>query len=329
MTLQQLRYFLAAARYGTFSAAANALYMAQPSLAEQIRRLEAELDVSLFARTGRRLVLTEAGELLLPHAERTIAAAEQAAAAVAPVKDLLGGTASLGTFAVAYHYIVRELVAEFASRHADVMLRVVGQNSVEVVAAVRAGDLDAGLITLPIDAPGLEVRPVMTDENFYVASEGLVEGQPIAIHELARERLILYDAHFGWNDPTRHQLALRAHDAGVELQPRIEVESVDSAIALRRSGPRRDVRAGPSPGRRVSRNLTAVPFDPPLYDTFAFVWRKGHRLSPATCELLRMAEEPDRAIRSPPARRRHPHLRLRLRGAAESNPSAPTAPGAR
>ncbi len=292
MTLQQLRYFLAAARYGTFSAAANALYMAQPSLAEQIRRLEAELDVSLFARTGRRLVLTEAGELLLPHAERTIAAAEQAAAAVAPVKDLLGGTASLGTFAVAYHYIVRELVAEFASRHADVMLRVVGQNSVEVVAAVRAGDLDAGLITLPIDAPGLEVRPVMTDENFYVASEGLVEGQPIAIHELARERLILYDAHFGWNDPTRHQLAERAHDAGVELQPRIEVESVDSAIALAAQGLGGTfVLETIARSAVFPRNLTAVPFDPPLYDTFAFVWRKGHRLSPATCELLRMAEE--------------------------------------
>jgi DNA-binding transcriptional LysR family regulator len=291
VTLQQLRYFLAAARYGTFSAAANALYMAQPSLAEQIRRLEAELDVSLFARTGRRLVLTGAGELLLPHAERTIAAAEQASAAVAPLKHLLGGTASLGTFAAAGHYIVRELVAEFSSRHAGVTLRVVGQNSVEVVAAVRAGDLDAGLITLPIDAPGLEVRPVMTDENFFVASEGLVEGEPITIHELARERLILYDAHFGWNDPTRHQLAERAREAGLELQPKIEVESVDSAISLAAQGLGGTfVLETIARSATFPRNLTAVPFDPPLYDTFAFVWRKGHRLPPATRELLRMAE---------------------------------------
>ena len=275
-------------------------------------------------------MLTEAGELLLPHAERTIAAAEQAAAAVAPVKDLLGGTASLGTFAVAYHYIVRELVAEFASRHADVMLRVVGQNSVEVVAAVRAGDLDAGLITLPIDAPGLEVRPVMTDENFYVASEGLVEGQPIAIHELARERLILYDAHFGWNDPTRHQLALRAHDAGVELQPRIEVESVDSAIALAAQGLGGTFVSGDHrPVGGVSAQPDRGAVRSPVVRHLRVRVEEG---SPAVAGHVRAPADgggPDRAIRSPPARRRHPHLRLRLRGAAESNPSAPTAPGAR
>ena len=61
MTLQQLRYFLAAVDHGSFSAAAESLLMAQPSLSDQIRRLEAELGVALFARTGRRLALTEAG----------------------------------------------------------------------------------------------------------------------------------------------------------------------------------------------------------------------------------------------------------------------------
>jgi DNA-binding transcriptional LysR family regulator len=291
VTLQQLRYFLAAARYGTFSAAADALYIAQPSLAEQIRRLEAELGVSLFARTGRRLVLTDAGELLRPHAERTIAAAEQAAAAVTPVKQMLGGTASLGTFANAGHYLVRDLVAEFAARHPEVAVRVIGQNTFEVVSSIRAGDLDAGLITLPIDAHGLEVRPAMTDENFFVATDGLVEGEPVTIHDLARTRLILYDAHYGWNDPTRHQLAERAREAGLELRPGIEVESVDSAISLAAHG-----LGGTFVSETIARsaafpaNLTAVAFEPPLYDTFAFVWRKGHRLPPATRELLRMAE---------------------------------------
>ncbi len=301
MTLQQLRYFLAAARYGTFSAAADALYMAQPSLAEQIRRLEAELGVALFARTGRRLVLTDAGQLLHPHAERTIAAAEQAAAAVTPVKKMLGGRASLGTFANAAHYLVRELVAEFASRHPDVAVRVVGQNSLEVVAAIRAGDLDAGLITLPIDTQGLEVRPVMTDENLFVATDGLVEGQPVTIAEIARMRLVLYDAHYGWNDPTRHQLAERARLAGVELQPIIEVESVDTAVSLAAQG-----LGGTFVLETIARhasfpaNLTAVPFAPPLYDTFAFVWRRGFRLPPATRELLRLADELIRGFNRPP-----------------------------
>ena len=73
MTLQQLRYFLAAAEHGSFSAAAQTLLMAQPSLSDQIRRLEAELGVPLFTRAGRRLELTEAGRMLRPQAERTLA----------------------------------------------------------------------------------------------------------------------------------------------------------------------------------------------------------------------------------------------------------------
>ena len=95
----------------------------------------------------------------------------------------------------------------------------------------------------------------------------------------------------GWSDPTRHQLAERAHEAGLELQPRIEVESVDSAIALAAQGLGGTfVLETIARSAAFPRNLTAVPFDPPLYDTFAFVWRKGHQLPPATRELLRMAE---------------------------------------
>ena len=75
MTLQQLTYFLAAAEHGSFTAAADALHLARPSVSEQIAHLEAELGVALFVRTGRRLELTDAGRLLRPEAERTLAAA--------------------------------------------------------------------------------------------------------------------------------------------------------------------------------------------------------------------------------------------------------------
>src|SRR5919199_6801675 len=106
MTLQQLAYFLAAADAGSFSAAAEELHMAQPSLSEQIRRLEAELGVELFARAGRRLELTEAGRRLLPQAERTLAAAREAAESVREGRELTGGTASFGTFGNAPYYLL-------------------------------------------------------------------------------------------------------------------------------------------------------------------------------------------------------------------------------
>src|SRR4029079_17594466 len=86
------------AEHGSFSAAAESLHMAQPSLSEQIRRLEAELGVPLFARTGRRLELTEAGHLLMPEAERTLAAATAAQESVREVRDVTGGTVAFRPF---------------------------------------------------------------------------------------------------------------------------------------------------------------------------------------------------------------------------------------
>ena len=116
MTLQQLTYFLAAARHGSFSAAAESLHMAQPSLSEQVRRLEAELGVPLFVRAGKGLELTEAGQLLQPHAERTLDEARQAQESVREVRELTGGTVAFGTFSSAHHYLTGGLVQDFRSQ---------------------------------------------------------------------------------------------------------------------------------------------------------------------------------------------------------------------
>ena len=105
MNLQQLRYVLAAFEHGSFSAAADALHLAQPSLSEQVRRLEAELGVALFQRVGRGIVPTEAGRALRPHAEAAIAAVEAARMSVGAVRELQAGTAAFGTFGTARTYL--------------------------------------------------------------------------------------------------------------------------------------------------------------------------------------------------------------------------------
>ncbi len=291
MTLQQLRYFLAAADQGSFSAAAESLLMAQPSLSDQIRRLEAELGVALFARAGRKLALTEAGRMLRPHAERTLAAAEEASESVKEVRTLTGGTASFGTFGSAHHYLLGGLVQDFRRRYPDVRVRVVGQNSAEVADAIREGSLEAGLIALPIDDRGLEVRPSIREENHYVSASPQRLSRPMTIEALAVAPLILYDARWGAVDPMRRQLNERAQRAGVRLEPQIEVEYMTAALdlAARRLG---DTIASPSvlATRGFSRSLSSVSLDPPLYDTYAFVTRRNPQLSPATRALLELAE---------------------------------------
>ena len=313
MTLQQLQYFLAAYRHGSFSAAATDLHMAQPSISEQIRRLEAELGVRLFQRVGRGLTPTEAGHTLRPHAERTLDAAEAARESVVAVRELRGGTATFGTWGTARYYPGVDFVAEFRRRHPSVRVRVVGQNSSEVVEAVRSGDLEAGMIALPIDDRGLDVQPIMRDEIVYASIEPAHVRHPVTIEALAARPLILADASYGTEDPTRRQLAELAQRVGVSIQPQIDVEDIEAALELAARGLGDTIVSRGillAMGRRVSKRLGWVPFDEPFYDTFAFIARTNAPLSPASREFLGLAREGlaelARRLRTDPPRQRTP-----------------------
>ncbi len=272
--------------------------MAQPSLSEQVRRLEAELGVALFARVGRGLELTEAGRLFRPHAERTLASAEEAAESVREIRDLTGGTVEFGTFGSAHHYLLAGLLQDFRSRYPNVRVRAIGQNSAEVADAVRDGHLEAGLVALPIDDRGLDVQPAMREEILYISADPERVREPMTIERLAEAPLILFDARFGADDPMRTQLRERAQHAGVKLEPQIEVEYVTAALELAARGLGDTVTSKQMMrSRGLSRKLAGVSFDPPLYDTFAFITRRNAHLSPATREFMRLAEKRVEALR--------------------------------
>ena len=292
MTLQQLRYFLAAAEHGSFTAAADALSLARPSISEQIGHLEAELGVPLFLRTGRRLELTDAGRLLRPEAERTLAAAGDAADVVRRARTLTGGTASLGTFSTAHHLLLPGLVEDFARRHPQVAIRVVGENSSQLADAVRAGRLEAGLVALPIDDDGLEVGAAVAQFEVVYATAGpeTLTG-PVTIEQLARSVLVLPEARWGDEDPTRRQLAERAQRAGITLTPRIEVEHANAALELAARGIADTlITRALLDTLGYGDRLATIPLDPPLHEAFAFIRRRNVRPSPATRALMTLAE---------------------------------------
>jgi LysR family transcriptional regulator, cyn operon transcriptional activator len=293
VTLQQLSFFLAAAEHGSFTAAADVLHLARPSVSEQIANLEAELGVALFVRPGRRLELTDAGRLLRPEAERTLAAAGEAADVVRRARSLRGGTASLGTFSTAHHLLLPGLVEAFARRHPQVAIRVVGENSVQLADAVRAGRLEAGLVALPINDDGLDVSAAVAEFDVVYATarpERLEDA--ITIDRLAERPLVLPEARWGDEDPTRRQLVDRAQRAGVTIRPRIEVQDAGASLELVALGLGDTLVTGALLRVLGYRDrLSSRPLDPPLHETFAFIQRRNARLSPATRAMMTLAEE--------------------------------------
>jgi DNA-binding transcriptional LysR family regulator len=310
MTLAQLRAFLAAYESGSFTAAAAELDSSQASVSELVSRLEREIGLQLFARGARRLVPTAAAEELREHARRAVAAIDGGLDALSAITSLDGGVCTFGVLRNAAYYELSDLVQRFHQRYPNVRVRLVGLNSALVADSVASGEIEAGLVVLPVPVAGLAIRPLFRDEVFYASTSRDPAAGPVGIDEFADAKLVLYDAYAGWRDPTRLQLLERARLQGRSIEPAVEVEHVETALSLAATGAADTIVSG-----TVARTggfpeqLTLTPFAEPLYDTIALVQREGAYLSPATARIAELAEhtllaaaEPDQVIATTPRR---------------------------
>lgn len=291
MTITQLRAFLTALERGSFTAAAVELESTQASISELVARLERELGAPLFLRGGRRLVPTESALALRAHAELAVSAIENGIETMRSLNALETGTCTFGVLRNAAYYDLSDLVQRFHDRHPGVRVRLVGLNSALVARSIAAGEVEAGLLVLPVDETGLTITPLFRDEVVYASARPDAPTGPVDLTHVAAAKLVLYDAYAGWDDPTRRQLRERASAAGLVIDPAIEVENVETALGLVASGT-----ADTIVSRTIAESasfppgISVVPFAEPLYDTIALVRREGTHLSPATRRLAEMAQ---------------------------------------
>lgn len=165
MELRQLRYFVKAAETLNFSDAAKALNIAQSSLSQQIKQLEEELNVQLFLRSNHSIRLTEAGELMLPFALRTIHDAETCTDRIRDLQQLLTGTLNIG---VTYSFspILTETVISFMKLYPRIKLNIVYKPMGELMELLTGRDLDFVLAFKP-------TRPVVDVESHILFQNSL------------------------------------------------------------------------------------------------------------------------------------------------------------
>lgn len=282
VSLQQLRCLRAAAQHGSFAAAAEAVGLTQPAVADHVRKLERLLGVQLFTRRARGVTLTEAGAAFDAHARAALDAIDDAVLAVDDIGGLRAGTLAFGLPATPEAYEIDSFASDFALRHPGIRLRLVGRNSSTSADLVREGELEAALVSLPIDNRQLVVRPVADDEVVFVSADRSRTVHPATIEHLTDRRLVVYDAESGDRDPLRRQFAKLAQEVGLRLEPRIETETMVMALRLVADGagdtylPRAHTTAPYFPG-----GLHIAGFDPPITETLAIVRRENSRPSPA------------------------------------------------
>lgn len=292
-TLHQLQCFLSTLEHGSFTRAAEEMGLSQPALSEQVRLLERSTRVPLFLRLGRGVTPTEAGIALRPHALAALSAVDSGQRAVDAVSGAESGTVRFGLFGAAHLYIAADLVSAAVSAHPGLTVALIGQNSADVIADIRRGRLEAGLVALPVsNDEQLSIRPVARDEIVYLSTSPERVRGPVTPARLAAAPLVLSEATWGDRDYTRQQISRSVQSAGFTLQARIEVENVETALEVAARG-HADTIAARGALRRLAgvlpRPLHMARLQPRLYDAFAIVHRRAAPLSQATQTLIRDA----------------------------------------
>jgi DNA-binding transcriptional LysR family regulator len=303
LSLHQLRCFLATYEHGSLTAAADELGYAQPSVSEQVRALEKTLGVPLFRRVGRGVVPTTLAETLRPHAEQTIAAAEEARRAVQSAVSLESGTIRFGMFGAARLYAGAAIVADVLERYPGVRVELIGQHSNEVQEELRRGRLEAALIAVAnVESEGMVLTPVARDELVYLSADPARLTAPMTAARLARAALVMPETTWRSTDSIRIVLRRFLHEAGHNPQTRIEVEEIETAVELVARGYADSViprGAAEQLLPRMADNVGFVSLRPKQYDVMAIVHRAGAALSPAAQLMIELATKHIQAITQP------------------------------
>lgn len=196
--LWQLECFCAVARAGSFTKGAEDLGIAQPSLSEQIARLEQNLGAPLFERLSRRTELTPLGEAIVGRAQALLEDAASLPDHFERLREGVRGALRVGAIPTILPYFLPPLLKSFAERYGDVDLHVREGTTAELVAQVLDGMIDVAVLSLPVDGAGLVMKELFRDPLFLAVPEGhpLAAEEKAQLRRVSEERLlILKDGH--------------------------------------------------------------------------------------------------------------------------------------
>jgi LysR family hydrogen peroxide-inducible transcriptional activator len=198
MELHQLRYFCAVAESGSFSRAAEHSHVAQPSLSQQILKLEDELGARLFDRLGRSVRLTDVGQAFLPRARAVLRELEAAKGDVVERKDSVAGSLTVGVIPTIAPYYLPPKLSSFTRQFPQARVTVVEEITPVLLDRLRASTVDVAILALPIRGHEFDTFALLTERLFAALPKkhALSGRRSLALKDLRKEPfLLLRDGH--------------------------------------------------------------------------------------------------------------------------------------
>jgi LysR family hydrogen peroxide-inducible transcriptional activator len=195
LKLKDLRYLVAVADTRHFGRAAERCFVSQPTLSTQLKKLEEYLGVQLIERQPKRVALTAAGEEIVARARRILEASDEVVTLARAHRDPLAGALRIAMLPTIGPYLLPRVARDIRKALPRLDLRLYEYPTAAMLAKLRAGEIDLGILALPVDLDGLEARELY-DEAFMVAvpaTHALAKRPTIRIQDLQGETLLLLE----------------------------------------------------------------------------------------------------------------------------------------
>jgi DNA-binding transcriptional LysR family regulator len=291
MDIGQLHAFVQVASLRSFSRAAEALGLTQPSVTARIQSLERDVGEALFERNGRGVTLTEFGAAFLPYAQRVLKALQDGRDAIRQVQRLEAGTLRLAAAPTISTYVLPGLLTEFRKRHPGLEVSVRTEYSDQIAQMVLADEVQLGL-ERSISHPDVVTVELYEDEVVLVTAPGhpLAELTSVPIEDVGQRRLIMFNRGSSYYKLVDNAL----REAGVLVTPSMELDNMEATKKMVQQGlgvaflPKvaveRELRVGEL--RQVGLRGMTMP-----KRQIALIYRRGRPLSRAAEAFVRLLEE--------------------------------------
>lgn len=262
MIFRQLECFLAVAKLGSMSRAAEEMFLTQPTLTARLQLLEQEMGTQLFARTRSGMKLTEAGREFLPYAERCVSSFVNGKQHLKGLIDGTEGHLKIGALPRVSTYTLPDFLEEFASTHPQVVISVMTGHSKDILEMVLREEAQIGLARA-MDHPEVEDIPLYEEELILVTNprHRLAQRDRVNLDEIGREQLILFDRASSDYEMTKSLF----RETGVQEPRMMELDNIEAAKRMVERGlgiaflPRQAVSRAMSAGRLREIELTDGP----------------------------------------------------------------------
>jgi LysR family transcriptional regulator, hydrogen peroxide-inducible genes activator len=302
MEIHQLRYFCAVAKTGNFTRAAAREHVAQPSLSQQILKMEDELGAKLFDRLGRGVRLTAFGQTFLPRAQAILRELGEATSEIQQMVGMEAGTIVFGTIPTIAPYFLPSKLSKFLSQHPQVKLRVIEEITPMLLTQLHEGVMDMALVALPVTGPEFVTREILREPMYLVVPKGhrLAHEKSTPLKEIQEDPfLLLKEGHC-----FRDSVVSACQRSRTKLNVVFETGQFSTILAMVSAG--MGISVVPEMAIESIRGCRFIPLaDSTAYRRIGLVWMRNHFQTRAEVELLEHL-----SLR---------HLSLKENGAAEKN----------